>query len=127
MNPLQFSGSSSSSDPLVLFHIRFRDEKAKMNFFENFQKHGIHPERQVILSDFTDTPLPAVIRTCGWESLLERPMRCPIVFIQEFYSNIHGIDTSVPQFVITFIGTHIIVTPNLIFEVLHVPRVVHLD
>jgi len=49
------------------------------------------------------------------------------MFIQEFYSNTHGIDTSVPQFVTTFKGTRIVVTLNLIFEVLHVPRVMHLD
>ena len=30
-----------------------------------------------------------------------------------------------PQFVSTFRGTHIVVTPDLILEVLHVPRVVH--
>ena len=49
------------------------------------------------------------------------------MFIQEFYSNIHGIDTSVPCFATTFRGTHIVVTPDLISEVLHVPRVAHLD
>ena len=47
------------------------------------------------------------------------------MFIQEFYSIIHGIDTSVPQFATTFRGTRIVVTPNLISEVLHVPRVAH--
>ena len=54
-------------------------------------------------------------------------MRCPVMFIQEFYSNIHCIDTSVPQFAMRFRGTRIVVTLNLIFEVLHVPRVVHPD
>ena len=98
-----------------------------MDFFENFQKHGVHPECQVILSNFADTPFPDVIRTRGWESLLERPTRCLVVFIQEFYSNIHGIDTSVPQFVTTFRGTRIVVTPDLISEVLHIPRVAHPD
>jgi len=49
------------------------------------------------------------------------------MFIQEFYSNIHGIDTSIPRFATTFRGTHIIVTPNLISEVLHVSRVAHPD
>ena len=44
------------------------------------------------------------------------------MFIQEFYSNIHGIDTFVPQFVTTFI-----VTLDLISEVLHVPKVAHPD
>ena len=77
--------------------------------------------------DFVDTPLPAVIQTRGWESLLERLLRYPIVFIQEFYSNIHGIDTYVPQFATTFRGTHIIVTSDLISEVLHVLRVAHPD
>ena len=47
------------------------------------------------------------------------------MFIQEFYSNIHGIDTFVPLFATKFRGTRIIVTPNLISKVLHVLRVVH--
>ena len=121
------SGSSSSSYPIPLLHVRFRDEKAQNDFLENFQKHGIHLERQVILSDFFNTPLFSVIRIYGCKSLLERPIRCPMVFIQEFYSNIHGIDTFVSRFVTTFRGTRIVVTPNLISEVLHVPRVAHLD
>ena len=47
------------------------------------------------------------------------------MFIQEFYSNIHDIDTFVPQFVSTFRGTRIVVTMDLISEVLHVPKVAH--
>ena len=47
------------------------------------------------------------------------------MFIQEFYSNIHAIDTSVPQFTKVVRGTRIIVTPKLIIGVLHVPRVAH--
>ena len=123
-NPLQGSGSSSS-DPIPPLHVRFHDEKARKDFLENFQKCGIHPERRVILSNFADTPLPSVIRTRGKESLLKRPMRCPIVFIHEFDSNIHGIDTSVPRFATTFQGTRIVVTPDLISKVLHIPRVTH--
>ena len=49
------------------------------------------------------------------------------MFIQEFYSNKHAIDISMPQFATTFRGTHIVVTPDLIFEVLHVPRVAYPD
>ena len=49
------------------------------------------------------------------------------MFIQEFYFNIHDINTSVPQFATTFRGTRIVVTPDLISEVLHVPRVAHPD
>ena len=49
------------------------------------------------------------------------------MFIQEFYSNIHGIDIVVPQFVITFRGTHIVVTPYHIFEVLCISKVAHPD
>ena len=45
------------------------------------------------------------------------------MFIKKFYSNIHDIDTSVPRFAMTFRGTHIVVTLDLISEVLHVPRV----
>ena len=49
------------------------------------------------------------------------------MFIQEFYSNMHAIDTSVPQFTTTFRGPCIVVTPDLISKVLHVPRVAHPD
>ena len=94
---------------------------------DNFQKLSVHLECYVILSDFSDTPLSGVIRTRGWDSLIEEPLRCPIVFIQEFYSNIHGIHTSVPWFSMTFQATRIVVTPDFISEVLHVPRVSHLD
>ena len=49
------------------------------------------------------------------------------MFIQEFYSNKHAIDISMPQFATTFRGTHIVVTPDLIPEVLHVSKVAHPD
>ena len=39
----------------------------------------------------------------------------------------HTIDTSVPQFATTFKGTRIVVTLNLISEVLYVPRVAYPD
>ena len=35
----------------------------------------------------------------------------------------HGFDYSIPQFITRVRGTRIVVTPNLIFEVLHIPRV----
>ena len=54
-------------------------------------------------------------------------MHCPIVFIQEFYSNIHNINTSMPQFAMQVRGTRIVVTANHVVEVLCVPRVAHLD
>ena len=104
-NPLQGS-ESSSSDSHVPLHVRFHDEKARKDFSENYL------ERQVILSDFAETHLPDVIRSQGWASLLKSPLRCPVMFIQEFYSNIHDINTDVPQFVTTFRGTHIVVTPE---------------
>ena len=50
---------------------------------------------------------------------------CPSVIIQEFYSNMHGINTSVPHFFSRVRGTHIIVTPEIVSKVLHVPRVAH--
>ena len=43
------------------------------------------------------------------------------------FTPICAIDTSVPWFTMVFWGTHIVVTPKLISEVLHVPRVDHLD
>ena len=60
-NPLR-SGASSSSSPSdpTPSHIRLRDEKAKLDFFENFSRRDIHSKHQVILSDFSDIDLPTV-------------------------------------------------------------------
>ena len=121
------SSSSSSSSSFPSDSVRFCDEKAWDDFFANFSDRAIHLERQVILSDFPDTPLPGAFSSRGWASLCEKPLRCPDVFIQEFYFNMHAINTSVPRFITVFRGTRIIVTAKLISEVLHVPRVDRLD
>ena len=107
-NPLH-SGASSSSDP-TLSHIRFRDDDAFKAFSENFSKRGIHLELQVGLSDFANTDLPSVIHSRGWESLCDVPVTCPLVLIQEFYSNMHEIDRSVPLFFTCIRGTRIPIT-----------------
>ena len=39
----------------------------------------------------------------------------------------HGFDSSVPRFITSVQGTCIVVTPELISNVLHVPRVLHPD
>ena len=49
------------------------------------------------------------------------------MIIQEFYFNMHGFDYSIPHFVTRVHGTRIVVTPDIVFEVLHVPRVAHPD
>ena len=125
-NPLR-SGASSSSSPSdpTPSHIRLRDEKAKLDFFENFSRCGIHSEHQVILLDFSNTNLPTVIYSRGWESLCGAPVTCPSVIIQELYSNMHGFDYSIPQFSTRVQDIHMVVTPKIVSEVLHVPKVVH--
>ena len=93
-NPLHF-GTSLSSNSAPLF----------------FSRRGVHSERQVILADFADTDLPTVIHSREWKSLCDVSVTCPFVLIQEFYSNIHGIDRSVPLFFTRVRGTRIPVTP----------------
>ena len=65
-NPLRFGASSSSSpsDPTPS-HVRFHDEKAKSDFFENFSRQGIHSKHQVVLSDFSDIDLPTIFYSRG--------------------------------------------------------------
>jgi len=127
-NPFHFgrSSSSSPSNPTPS-HVRFRDEKAKLDFFENFSRRNIHSECQVVLSDFSDTYLPTVIYSRSWESLCGAPITCPSVIIQEFYSNMHGFNYSIPQFSTRVQGIRMVVTPEIVSEVLHVPRVAHPD
>ena len=45
------------------------------------------------------------------------------MLIQEFYSNMHEIDRLVPLFFTRIRGTCIPVTPQLVVDVLHVPRI----
>ena len=122
-NPFR-SGASTSSDPTPST-VWFGDEKAKLDFFENFSRRGVHSERQVILSDFSDTNLPTVIHSRGWESLCDIPVTFPSVLIQEFYSNMHGFDYSIPFFVTCVRGMRIVVTPNIVSKMLRVPMVEH--
>ena len=79
------------------------------------------------MADFADTDLPTVIHSRGWESLCDVPVTCPSMLIQEFYSNMHGFDFLVPLFSTCVRGTRIVVIPQLVANVLHVPRVEHLD
>ena len=73
--------------------------------------------------DFADTDLPSVIHRRGWKSLCDVPVTCPLMLIQEFYSNMHRIDRSVPLFFTRVRGTRIPITPQLVADVLWVPRI----
>ena len=78
-NPFH-SGASSSTDPSPST-VRFCDDDAFKAFSKNFSRRGIHSERQVVLSDFTDTNLSSVIHSRGWESLCDVRVTCPLVLI----------------------------------------------
>ena len=54
---------------------------------------------------------------------MRRPRHMSILLIQEFYSNMHGFDFSVPYFLTCVRGTCIAVTPQIVANVLRVPRV----
>ena len=54
-------------------------------------------------------------------------MSYSFVIIQEFYSNMHGFDYSIPRFITSVRGTRIVVTPKFISDILHVPRESHPD
>ena len=118
-NPLCFE-ASTSSDPTPS-HVRFRDDKADRTFRSS--RRAVHSKRPVILSDFSDTDLSTVIHSRGWESLCDIPVTCLSMLIQEFYSNMHELDSSVPLFHTRVQGTRIVVTPELVSDVLCVLRV----
>ena len=120
-NPLH-SGASLSSDYARL-SLQFCDDDAHKAFLENFSRHSIRSERQVILADFVDTNLPTIIHSRGWESLCVVPVTCPLMLIQEFYSNMQEIYCSIPFFFTYDRGTRIPVTQQLFVDVLRVPRV----
>ena len=68
---------SSSIPPSIHFH----NEDAQKDFDENLSDRVIHLERQVILSDFPDTPLTGAFHSWGWASLCEKPSKCLDMFI----------------------------------------------
>ena len=108
--------------PLSL-SLRFYDDDAHKSFSENFSRRSVHLERQVLLVDFTNTDLLTVIHSREWESLYDVSITCPLMLIQEFYSNMHGIDRSIPLFFTRIRGTCIPVTPQLVADVLRVPKI----
>ena len=122
-NPL-CSRASSSFNPTPS-SVRFCDEDARKEFSENFSRRGVHSKRRVILVDLANIDLPDVIHSWGWKSLCDILVTCPFVLIQEFYSNVHGLDTSVSLFHTCVQGMRIVVTSDIVSKVLHVPRVEH--
>ena len=62
-NPLRSKASSYVNT--TPFSVWFHDKKAKLDFFKNFSRRGIHSECQVILLDFSDSDLPIVIHSRG--------------------------------------------------------------
>ena len=123
------SGAASFSSPFdsTPSHVQFCDDKTYKDFSKKFSQRGIHSECQVILLDFFNTDLPTIIYSRGWESLCGIPVTCLFVIIQEFYSNMHRFNYSICHFVTCIRGTRIVVTLNIVFKVLHVPRVAHPD
>ena len=111
-NPFNF-GASSSSDS-GRFSLWFHDDDIHKAFSENFSRRDVHSERQVILVDFADTDIPIVIHSWEWESLCDVPVTCPLLLIQEFYSNMHEINRLVPLFFTHIRGMRIPVTPHLV-------------
>ena len=75
------------------------------------------------MGHFADTDLPTITHSWEWESLCDEPVTCPLVLIQDFYSNMHGFDHSVPYFVTYVWAISILVTLQLIVDVLRVPRI----
>ena len=62
-NPFRsWASSSSDSAPISLW---FYDDDAHKAFSENFSRHSIHSECQVILVDFVDIDLLEVIHSWG--------------------------------------------------------------
>ena len=123
--PAQNPFHSDASSPFdhAPFSLCFRNDDAHKAFTENFSRRDIHSESRVILGHFADTDLPTVIHSWEWESLCDEPVTCSLMLIQEFYSNMHGIDHSVPQFVTRVQGISFPVTPQLVADVLRVPRI----
>ena len=119
------SDASTFSDHAPL-SLHFRNDDAYKAFTENFSQWGIHSHR-VILDHFANTDLPTVIHSQEWESLCDELDTCPLVLIQEFYSNMHEIDCSVPHFVTRVWGISIPVTSQLIVDVLRVTKIEFLD
>ena len=73
--------------------------------------------------DFVDIDLPTVIHSQEWELLCDVLVTCLLMLIQEFYSNMHGIDRSVPLFFTHVRGMRIPITPQLVADVLQVSRI----
>ena len=120
-NPFHFDASTSSDHaPLSLC---FCNDDAHKAFTENFSRRGIHSKPRVILGHFADTDLPTVIHRREWESFCDEPITCPLVLIQGFYSNMHGIDRSIPHFVTRVRDISILVTPQLVVDVLRVSKI----
>ena len=112
--------------PLILLHHIF---SFMMRMPERLSRRTFLNEAFILnaKSSWRTSLTPNVIHSRGWESLCDVPITCPSMLIQEFYSNMHGFDFLVPDFITRIQGTCIVVTPEIVSNVLRVPRVEFLD
>ena len=122
-NPLH-SGASSSFDPTPS-HVRFRDVNPNRTSLRTFLDEAFIQNAKSFYWTFPTLTYPLSFIVGGWESLCDVLVTCPWVLIQEFYSNMHGFDYLVLIFGTRVWGTCIVVTPDIVSDVLRVLKVVH--
>jgi hypothetical protein len=76
---------------VTLQYRRFWDPQAKTLYQKIMSKRSLLVEREVALSNFSDTLIPKVFTDRLWEPLVAKPISPPIELILEFYSNMHDI------------------------------------
>ena len=95
----------------------------------SFDRSG-HRPRRGLLQPIPLHPPPLLLLLLRGGVTLEAIMaqlECMDAHLDTLTTKLYGFDTSIPQFAMRIQGTRIVVTPNIVSEILHVPRVSHPD
>ena len=123
-NPFHFEASSSNPTPLS---IRFYDEKAHQDFSENFSKHGIHWNATWFYWTFPILLYPLSFTVRVGNLYVGYPWVVPLWSYRSFTPICMVLILLCLSFITSVRGTRVVVTSELISDVLHVPRVSHPD
>ena len=67
-------------------------------YMNNFQNHPLRKEVEVVLADFTGSPVLALFEQHGWFDLLVQSGLVNLSLVKEFYSNFDRSRSSLLQF-----------------------------
>ena len=121
LEPIQGIALQGSFDPSNLPMECFYYQKAHDCLYASFQSHRIEVESSIELRAFQDTPLFAILREKGWETLFNLHGSYYPILVRMFHTNMHIVSPCC-SFWVTMFSQSFQITSFLVRRVFDMPK-----